>query len=240
MTSTYTNHAHVCAKFYSLTLNPKETADFVFKNSRAVSGQHALFVGGMFDIAKALKERGVIITLVDYTDEMIEIGKEKLPGVSVFKSDLRELPFSDQFDIVFVIGRVFTHMISNDDLRKAIVSCKNSLKVHGSIFADNYEDSRIQTTDYFNGRIECEDSTCKITRDSTTIKLSDSPRIIQWDADYSGHMEGVNFNFKDSMNHRAFSREEFASELKRYGFVIEEQNDNFDKTSFFTLGRKVI
>jgi hypothetical protein len=40
MTSTYTNHANVCAKFYSLTLDSKETADFVFKNSRAVAGQN--------------------------------------------------------------------------------------------------------------------------------------------------------------------------------------------------------
>jgi len=239
MSSTYTNHANVCAKFYSLTLDPEETADFILKNSRAVKGQSALFVGGMFDIASALISRGLHITLVDYTDEMVEIAKSKFGETSVFKSDLRELPFDNQFDIVFVIGRVFTHMISNEDLDKAIFSCKRSLKSGGQIFADNYEDSRIQVTKYFNGRIDCSDSTCRIIRDSTTTRKSDSPRIVQWDAHYSGHMNGTEFNFKDSIDHRAFSREEFRKALEKYGFSVEEQGDNFDETSFYTLGRKI-
>jgi SAM-dependent methyltransferase len=240
MTDTYTNYAKVCAKFYSLTLDSQKTAKFIFKNSRAVSSQKALFIGGMFDIADALKKLGLEITLVDYTDEMVEIAKINFPDIPVFKSDLRNIPYSDEFDLVFVVGRVFTHMISDEDLKNAIFSCNKALKINGYLFADNYEDTRIQTTNYFNGKIECIDSMCKIIRDSTTTKLNDCPRIIQWDARYRGHMAGVDFSFNDSMSHRAFSRNEFAQELGKNGFLVEEQADNFDETSFYTLAKKVV
>ncbi|HMO18388.1 MAG TPA: class I SAM-dependent methyltransferase [Oligoflexia bacterium] len=239
MPSTYTDNAKICAKFYSLTLNSEETADFVFKKSRAVAGQNVLFVGGMFDIARDLKRRGLNITIVDYSDEMINVAKSVLPDIPSIRSDLRELPFRNQFDIVFVVGRVFTHMITEDDLQKAISGCKNSLKENGYLFADNYEDTRIQTTNYFNGQIECSDLTCKIVRDSTTSSLSDSPKIVKWDAHYSGDMDGMPFDFRDTMSHRAFSRQEFALELQKYGFQIQEQGDNFDETSFYTFAKIV-
>jgi SAM-dependent methyltransferase len=238
MTKTYSRYADICAKFYSLTINSEETADFIFNNSRVKPGQDALFVGGMFDIAHCLNKRGLNITLVDYTDEMVEVGRSKLPQVPIAKADLRELHFENQFDIVFVVGRVFTHMLSQDDLSKAILSCKKSLKNGGHLFADNYENTRIQVTPYFNGEIQCTDSNSKIIRKSTTTKISDFPYIIRWDADYSGHMKGENFNFSDSINHRAFSRSEFATDLEKLGFSVVQQGDNFDETSFFTLAKK--
>ena len=240
MTKTYSSHALICEKFYSLTIDSQKTSAFVFENSSAGLGQDALFVGGMFDLARGLKERGLNITLIDYTDEMVELGRTKLPQISISKADLRELPFNDQFDIVYVVGRVFTHMISDADLKKALLSVKNSLKSGGLLFADNYEDSRIQKTRYFNGQVEGEDSTCKIIRKSTTTNISRSPYVVKWDASYSGNINGDNFNFCDSMNHRAFSRTEFASELTKLGFSIERQGDNFDETSFFTLARKQV
>lgn len=51
MPDTYAKHADICAKFYELTVNAETVGNFIFHKSKAVSGKHALFVGGMFGVA---------------------------------------------------------------------------------------------------------------------------------------------------------------------------------------------
>jgi SAM-dependent methyltransferase len=235
--STYSTHAAICAKFYDLTLKADEVSDFIFRHSQSRPGVSGLFVGGMFEIAKGLITSGINLTVVDYTDEMVEIGRSKLPGVKVEKADLRFLPFQDEFDFVFVVGRVFTHMISNDDLSNAFSSCRKVLRRGGYLFFDNYEDSKIQRTNYFNGSIETKEGETIIRRESTTSKLSETPFVVRWDAEYSGSFSGKNFKFSDSIEHRAFSRHEICTLMPRFGFEVLTQGDNFDDTSFFTLAR---
>jgi SAM-dependent methyltransferase len=240
MTNTYSAHAAICSKFYELTLNARHVADFVFAKGRAVNGEKALFVGGMFEIAGELALRGLSLTVVDYTDEMVAVGASRLPNCCVQKSDLRNLPFHETFDTIFVVGRVFTHMIPDADLLTALESCRRSLKPNGKLLVDNYEDSRIQVTDYFNGRIDAQDDQATISRISTTERLSEVPLVVTWRARYHGKMDGRSFAFEDAMEHRAFSRAEFASYLSQAGFQLLEQGDNFDETSFYTLAKRVV
>ena len=128
-------------------------------------------------------------------------------------------------------------MISNDDLGRALRSCRSSLSDGGRWFFDNYEDRKIQTTNYFNGEILLEGADCRIRRQSSTTLLSAAPCVVRWDAQYDGILDGRPFRFSDSMEHRAFSRGEIASLLPDYGFDLQSQGDNFDETSFFTLAR---
>jgi SAM-dependent methyltransferase len=234
MTNTYSQHAEVCTKFYELTLDAPAVADFVFEKIGGVSGQRALFVGGMFDIAASLLVKGLDMVVVDYTDEMVALGRSRLAKALVVKADLRTLPFESEFDLVFVAGRVFTHMIQNTDLIAALESCKRSLRPGGRIFADNYEISRIQKTNYFNGEVECQNEDARIVRRSTTEMISSDPFIVKWDASYQGHLYQNEFSFSDSMHHRAFSRSEFASYLSSVNLRVLQQGDNFDETSFYT------
>jgi SAM-dependent methyltransferase len=156
----------------------------------------------------------------------------------VLRADLREIPGDGEFDAVLVVGRVFTHMVTNQDLRSAVDSCRRALRPSGRLFADNYEDTRIQVTKYFNGSIQVQDDRCTIKRDSTTELRSTSPFVVDWRAEYSGVIEGEPFRFSDSIPHRAFSRAEFAEHLGNGGFQVIAQGDNFDETSFFTVSRR--
>lgn len=188
-------------------------------------------------MARGLSVRGLHMTVVDYTDDMVEVGRGKLPGIRVEKADLRSLPYSAEFDSVFLIGRVFTHMTSDDDLAMALTACRRALKKDGRLFFDNYEDSKIQRTDYFNGLVKCSDVETSIERRSTTTKISDTPYVVRWDATYSGRFNGTSFSFSDSIPHRAFSRSEISRILPEFGFALMCQGDNFDDTSFYTLAK---
>lgn len=240
MSDTYSQHADICTMFYELSLDAAAVADFVSSKIGTISGQSALFVGGMFNVAKVLSEVGLEMTIVDYTDEMVQIGRKRAPNARVLKADLRTMPFESEFDLVFVIGRVFTHMSTNRDLHSAIQSCKRALKPGGKLIADNYETSRIQVTNYFNGEVRCVGDDVIIVRRSTTTLLSSNPCLVRWDAEYTGRYNGEDFSFSDSMEHRGYSREEFAGALKVSGFEVLEQGDNFDETSFYTVAIKAV
>ena len=155
MTSTYSAHAAICAKFYELTMDSSYVADVVFAKARAAIGEQALFVGGMFEIASELASRGMALTVVDYT-------------------------------------------------------------------------------------IDVRDSESTITRTSTTERVTDSPLVVNWRARYSGEIWGKPFTFDDTIEHRAFSRPEFASCVSRAGFQVIEQGDNFNETSFYTLAQRTV
>jgi SAM-dependent methyltransferase len=237
MTAAYSSYAHICTRFYDLTLDPRNVASFVANKSDIEGDEKVLFVGGMFGIAESLAAIGLHLTVVDYSDEMVALGKQRLPSCQVIKADIRSLPFRQEFDWIFVVGRVLTHMITDADLTAALSSCHQALRPTGGLFADNYEDTRIESTSYFNGTIEAKDESCRIVRSSTTERLSTSPFVVNWSAEYSGTVHGSPFHFSDSIQHRAFSRLEFAEELKKAGLRVLDQGDNFDETSFYTVAR---
>lgn len=237
--NTYSSHAAICTKFYDLTVDAQTAADLITRQSKLAPNENVLFVGSMFQLADRLQGEGRKLTVVDYSSEMVAIGKERLPNATVELGDLRNLPFKDKFDIIFVVGRVFTHMISDQDLVAALRSCRNALGDSGRIFFDNYEDTKIQTTPYFNSSIVVEENGTEICRQSTTTLLSRSPYVVRWDATYSGVYQGSSFNFSDSMEHRAWSRKEISSLLELESLKVVAQGDNFDETSFYTLVEKI-
>jgi ubiquinone/menaquinone biosynthesis C-methylase UbiE len=232
---TYKKYAGICVRFYELTAPQENVGNFIFEKSKCKPGQKVLFVGGMFHLAKALADRGLEVTVVDYTDEMVGMGRAKLVSIPVSKADLRSLPFTSTFDLIFAVGRVFTHMITEADLSQALNSCYRAVKPNGALFFDNYESSKIQRTTYFNGEVACSDGLTNISRRSSTLLLTETPHLVEWSTEYSGVLDGLPFHFRDSMKHRAFSRDEIARKLEDHKFKLVLQGDNFDETSFFTL-----
>ena len=239
MACTYERHAKICHKFYQLTVDATNVAKFILARSLAQPPARALFVGGMFDIAAALSRDGFTLSLVDYSREMVALGRAAHPDLQVEQADLRALPYQAEFDYLFVVGRVFTHMISDQDLLSALHSCRRALRPAGCLFFDNYESSKIRVTEYFNGEIVVKSDQGIIKRVSSTSLISKSPCVVEWQAHYSGSLDGDDFEFSDMIEQRAWSRSEIAPFLNETGFRQVSQGDNFDPTSFYTLARAI-
>ena len=162
-----------------------------------------------------------------------------MPNTRVQVADIRDLRLAEgPVDVVFVVGRVFTHMLTPTDASKALESIYQALKPGGVVLLDNYEDSKIRVTNYFNGRVVVRDSDVEIVRDSTTEQISKSPFVVRWSAEYRATSGGATATFRDVMPHRAFSRDEMAALFREHGFTVCMQGDNFDETSFFTLASR--
>jgi ubiquinone/menaquinone biosynthesis C-methylase UbiE len=235
VTETYSDFSNVCSKFYDLIIDPVKVAKFVYSKVRDFQPKHCLFLGGFFLVVRELQKLGLDFVITDYTDEMVREGKLRLPDTQIERADLRELPYKKQFDAVFAVGRVFTHMLSVEDSSSALQSIYRSLKAGGVVFVDNYEDSKILVTDYFNGRVIVSDSSTEIIRNSSTELISSSPMIVNWTADYQVTSGDSSTSYHDEMQHRAFSREEMQRLLEEHGFEVHLQGDNFDDTSIFTV-----
>lgn len=93
MNNTYARHAAICAKFYELTVDQQAIEGFILQRSGVKPGHRVLFVGGMFEIASCLLHHGVDLTVVDYSAEMLSVGRKRLPDTRVQIADLRSLPF---------------------------------------------------------------------------------------------------------------------------------------------------
>ncbi len=234
----YSSLADVCTKFYDSSIDAKRVADFVDSRINKFGLKDILFIGGFFLVAKELIGKGYNVTVADYTDEMVEEGKKRLPKTKIVKADIRKLPFGQEFDAVLVIGRVFTHMLSNEDVGDALSSIRKSLKPKGILFFDNYEDNKIMKTNYFNGRVQAKNGNIKIMRDSSTELISKKPFIVNWKATYTVKENNKTQKFNDEMAHRAFSRMEIKELLETNGFKQIENGNNFDETSFYAIAQK--
>lgn len=238
MSIAYTNYSDICVRFYDLVIDVKYVADFVASQLEDYKPGRCLFVGGFFAVAKELQLRGFELTVADFSEEMIVEARKRLPNTRAVVADLRDMPFEGEFDAVIVIGRVFTHMLTAEDSSRALLSTYRALKPGGLVLLDNYEDSKIQVTDYFNGRIAVESPKIAITRESSTELSSTKPFVVTWKAHYRAEFDGKTICFDDEMQHRAFSRDEMRGLLEGAGFEALSQGDNFDDTSFYTLARR--
>jgi hypothetical protein len=169
---TYSQYSKICTKFYDLVSSAEEVAQFVQGKVKPFQHRQGLFVGGFFLVAKRLIECGFDLTVCDYSDEMIAQGRMRLPATNLIKADLKQLPFENQFDSIFVLGRVCTHMLTDEDVKSAMTGLKRALHKDGVVLFDNYEASKIQKTSYFNGKITVSDSNIKIVRESVTERVS--------------------------------------------------------------------
>ena len=236
--STYFKHAAICAKFYELAFDSKAVANFLLQKLSIKPNDKVLFVGGMFAVANELSKHNIDLTVVDYSQDMVNFAKAKYLDMKVSTADLMTLPFNNTSDKVIVPGRVFTHLLTDGDIHSGLTSCLNSLKPGGVCFFDNYESDKISVTDYFNGFLTFEDSESKIARTSTTVLISSNPYIVNWKARYQGEFLGEKFDFEDNILHRAWSRKEALQFTEAAGFGSVLQEDNFDETSFCSVAVK--
>ncbi|MBS3106548.1 methyltransferase domain-containing protein [Candidatus Woesearchaeota archaeon] len=233
----YSELASLCANFYDHLIDAKSVADFVEKRISRFHPKELLFIGGFFSVAKELEKRGYSLTVIDYTDEMAAEARKRLPGTRIIKADIRNLPFRNEFDAVLAIGRVFTHMGSDEDAKKALQSMKAALKQGGILLFDNYEDTKIGKTPYFTDVVKVKKGDSEIVRTSSLVTLSKNHYL--WKSDYEFKEGKEKKIFHDEMEHRAFSRNEIRNVLVENGLAFIEDGDNFDETSFYTLAKLV-
>lgn len=96
-------------------------------------GEHILDLGcGTGDLTPKIAATGAKVLGVDSSAEMVVAAKAKFPTISFQQADARNLPFSNQFDVIF--SNAVLHWIPEKE--KAIASMYQSLKKGGRIVVE--------------------------------------------------------------------------------------------------------
>ena len=86
-------------------------------------------------IAVPLAERGYRVTGLDLSQAFLARGREdaKATGVDVDfqRADMREIPFTDEFDAVVIMGSAFGVLESDEEDQKALVAAARALRPGG-------------------------------------------------------------------------------------------------------------
>lgn len=235
----YSNLANVCHNFYRLYFPHQKIALLIDNYLKKYNCKKIVFIGGLVYVAKILKEKGYEITFVDYTQEMIREAKKVLKDVTFAVSDMRELNLREEYDAVILMGRIFTYLYTNKDVKLTLNAFRKNLKNSGIILIDNYETDKIDKDNYFNGTVELEDGNITIRRISKMIKKKNLPSLYKWDCIYEEIKNGKRNVYEDN-NHilRGFSKEEMKKLIEENNLIFIKNADNFEEKSFITLAQK--
>lgn len=126
--------------------------------------------------------RGFEVVGLDFSKEALKILKRKLNeenlSASLLCKDMRNIPFKNEFDVIFCVDASFGHLKNKEEDFKVIKSIANTLKVDGIFVYENWNKDNVKIepgiwgeydskTDTFFHRIKYKDK-----NDKTIIKKS--------------------------------------------------------------------
>lgn len=104
-------------------------------------GREVLEIGiGTGRIAIELAKAGNKVTGIDFSQDMIDIGKKKSENENVdiefIKADMRDFCINRKFDLVIIPVNTITHLLTLDDIQKFFNCVKEHLKDKGRFVID--------------------------------------------------------------------------------------------------------
>ena len=78
--------------------------------------------------------KGLEVTGVDLSEELIEIARKKCPEIEFIKADFRKLPFEDNFFDGVWAHAALVHMEKIEDIKRALKEFKKVLKKDGILY----------------------------------------------------------------------------------------------------------
>lgn len=87
-------------------------------------------------ISTSLIDEDYNVTGADLSGDMLEIAKKKDLEADFIQSDMRNLPFEQEFDAVVMYGQPFSHLESPSDVRDAAESIYTALNENGVLLTD--------------------------------------------------------------------------------------------------------
>ena len=114
----------------SIQVRNEEVIDFILKKADVIKGKHILDIAcGTGVLFPDYLLRGVKVTGVDISPEMVRIAKEKFPQVQVLCADAETYSFVDEYDIAMIYN-AFPHFAQ---VEKLFANVSSALKLGGRL-----------------------------------------------------------------------------------------------------------
>ncbi|MCX6303999.1 MAG: class I SAM-dependent methyltransferase [Bacteroidetes bacterium] len=232
MTQLYSSLAKIYHEMYQHIFNYDEEFDFYDSILKKNGCTRILEVGcGSGMLARRFLKNGYNYLGLDLFNEMLDIARTEVPAGTFVQCDMRNLPFSGQFDAVLITGRSISYVTENRGIIDTLAGVYKSLKNNGLFVFGVFEANGIfnnltdfeQVIEHNNKRIQ---RTSKLTMNLETGWTYD------WYAKYMIEENGEVAEYDDYTTLRAFTKDEILLFLKLAGFEVLEILDEAKTMTF--------
>ena len=186
------------------------------------TGEHILHLKSRFDC------RGV-----DLSEELLEVAKEKNPGVEFFRGDMRTFDLDKQFDVVTCLFGAIGYMTDPGELKKACANLAKHTAPNGILIVEPWLDKENFKEGYCT-IMTAETDTMKIARANTTKRDADCSVIefhfLVADANGTEH-------FSETHRMGLFGKEDYLNALQACGLEVEHDEKGLIGRGLFIARR---
>ncbi len=179
-----------------------------------------------------LRER-YTCTGVDFSEEMLQIARRKLPQFEFIQGDMRSFDLGKQFDIVICLFSAIGYMQTVDDLRAAFTNLARHVAPGGMLFVEGW----FHPEQFIAGRVgmlNINEPEFKVTRMDTS-KIEDRLSIIEMH--YLVGTPGEVQHFMEQHAMGLFTHDEYIEAVRAAGLKAAYDPDGFIKRTLY-IGTK--
>jgi len=100
---------------------------------------------GAGNLAPYFLRAGYDYTGMDRAEPMLRIARREQREARFVQGDMRRFSSRRKFDAIVIVGRSFTYMTTNENVRSALRCCRQALRPGGVLIFDNFDASGIFT-----------------------------------------------------------------------------------------------
>lgn len=205
-------------------------------------------------VATLLIKHGVKVVGIDISEEMLLATKEKIRllqtsvrgNIELFCADMREFDLKQKFPLVIVPFSAFQHMLTNEDVRRALCCFREHLEVEGKLIIDCFNPDLTSLA----GRSQKEKASHRITRLkdnqwflSTDIGKYDPVKqllSVTLISDFSGQGGSIVRRYIRKIDLRVFFPQELVSLVENEGFRVLNVLGDFDQSVISEQSQRII
>lgn len=131
MSSSYNDFSHIYDKYWSTQYADQFFSSIFsrfFKGCISKNSNILDLCCGSGDIANILHQMGHTLTGIDLSDELINIAKNKYPGIQFIHDNAINFKPADTYDFIYSLNDSFNHLMSIESLEKVFTTAYLALK----------------------------------------------------------------------------------------------------------------
>lgn len=236
--------AKVFDTIYQGFIDYGEEFQFYAKKADNMGAKSVLEIGcGSGSLARYLAAHCEDYLGIDLSAHMLQLAKEKNPGVAFMQADMRSFKTSSKFDLALITGRSSSYLLSPDDLTRTFDATYESLHSDAQLIFDCIDARRFVPYIEKNPEVTHYSAVgdLQFSRKSQWHVENRKENLINWTADYF-KVEGSTEIFlgQDRVIFKAFIEKEIKALLHRSGYAVLgfEDRPSYAFDTFVVQARK--
>ncbi len=246
MNNLYTNHPGIYEMIYQTFINYDEEYEYYSDKLKKYNAESIIELGcGTGSLASRFIANGYDYTGIDLNRTMLDIAKEKIPGVEFIEADMRNFQLPEKKQACLIAGRSISYLMTNQDVLDSFRAIHKNLQNKGIVCFDSIDASKFISLIKNGKRIihKAEFDGRKFQRESYWSVNDDQSWTFNWDSvyfeeDIQGSMKKI---AEDNSTVRCFTKDDLCLFLELCNFSVKEieERPSYAFDTFVIVAQKI-